>query len=84
MVIDLTAGIPRLIIALWVAAQRVALERLDDVFRLDDIKTASSRFLRPVRPAVQAIQSGDPKLMSRYEDLIRIDDGFWSQFWLKG
>lgn len=80
-VINLTAGIPRLIIALWVAAQRMALERSDDVLRLDDLKTASSHFLRPVQPAVQALRSGDPKLMSRYEDLVRVDDGFWEQFW---
>ncbi|WP_322627863.1 hypothetical protein [Halothiobacillus sp.] len=84
LIINLTAGIRRLIIALWIGAQRLALERSgDDGLRLEDIKEAGAYYLAPVRPAVEALKSGDPKLMSKYEDLFRVDDEFWFQFWAR-
>lgn len=81
LVIEFTAGIPRLIIALWIGAQRIAMERPDDALELKDIRAAESHFLAPVRPAVMAIRSRDPVQMAKYEDLARIDDGFWAHFW---
>jgi hypothetical protein len=82
LIIEFTAGIPRLIIAIWIAAHRVALERDSDDLRFEDIVRAAKTYLAPVGPAVAALRSKDPKLMARYEDLIPRDDGYWSTFWM--
>ena len=82
LIIELTAGIHRLIIALWIAAQRIALERSTCELRLDDFKKAASTYLAPVAPAVAALRSGDPHRMTAYEDLLPSDGEFWSQFWV--
>ena len=81
LILLLTAGIQRLIIALWIAAHRVAFERKDDDLRLEDFRKAADTYLAPVGPAVVALRSKDPRLMARYEDLIRRDDGYWESFW---
>ena len=81
LIIELTGGIPRLIIALWIAAQRVALERNKGNLSIDDFKKAAATFLAPVAPAVAAFRSKDPDRMSKYEDLMPRDGAFWSQFW---
>jgi len=81
LIIELTAGIPRLIIALWIAAHRVALERNTDDLRLTDFRKAADTFLAPMGPAVSAIRSNDPLRMSRYEDLVAKDNTFWQTFW---
>lgn len=81
LIIALSGGIRRLIIALWIAAHRIAFERdEDDSLRLDDFRKAAMTFLAPVAPAVAALNTGDPRLMSRYEDLCG-DQGFWEAFW---
>lgn len=79
--IELTGGIQRLIIALWIAAHRVALERNTGDLRLADFRKAADTYLAPVAPAVAALRSMDPKRMSKYEDLLPGDSTFWPQFW---
>lgn len=75
-----TAGIPRLIIALWIAAHRVAFERSkEDALQANDFEHAASTYLAPVQDAVEALRSNDPLRMARYEDLLPTDD-FWRQF----
>lgn len=74
-----TAGVPRLIIALWIAAHRVAFENPRDALTTDDIERAASTYLAPVQDAVEALRSNDPLRMARYEDLLPTDD-FWRQF----
>lgn len=81
LILELTAGIQRLIVALWIAAHRVAYERVEDDLRVEDIVRAAKTYLAPVQPAVEALRSKDPLLMSRYEDLIRCEDNFWAGFW---
>lgn len=81
LIIQLTGGIQRLIVALWIAAQRVALERNSGDLRMDDFKRAAATFLAPVAPAVAAFRSKDPVQMSKYEDLLPRDGAFWSQLW---
>lgn len=81
LVFKLTAGIPRIIIALWVAAHRVAFERKEDSLTLGDFTKAASTFLAPLAPAVAALLTRDPDLMRRYEDLMPRDDSFWQTFW---
>lgn len=66
----LTAGIPRLLVVLWIAAHRVAFERRDDTLRIEDLHRAAKTYLAPVMPAVQALRSSDPRLCERFEDLL--------------
>lgn len=79
LIFQLTAGIPRIVVALWIGAQRIALEREKSDLTTADLKKAAVTFLAPVAPAVAALLSNDPKRMSRYEDLIPRDPAFWSQ-----
>lgn len=81
VIMEKTAGVQRLIIALWVAAHRVAFERKEDDLRLDDFRVAADTYLAPVGAAVDALRSQDPKRMGRYEDLVTRDHSFWGQFW---
>lgn len=81
LIIELTAGIQRLIIALWIAAQRIALERNKGDLLLSDFRKAAATYLAPVMPAVAALRGKDPAKMARYEDLMPREDAFWSQFW---
>jgi hypothetical protein len=88
-IIELTAGVPRFIIALWTAAHRVAFARhassglqVDDL-QIDDLKVAASLYFTPIAPAIQALRSRDPALMRRYEDLLPDDTMFWSGFWTR-
>lgn len=81
LVIDLTAGIPRIMIALWIAAHRVAFSRKEDALSLSDLQVAAATYLAPVKQAVAALNSNSPQLMARYEDLVPRDDAFWGKFW---
>jgi AAA domain len=81
LILEFTGGIQRLIIALWIAAHRVAFERNSGDLRLDDFKKAAATYLAPVGPAVAALRSNDPRRMSQYEDLFPRDGSFWNQFW---
>jgi hypothetical protein len=81
LIIELTGGLPRIIIALWIAAHRVAFERVDDDLRFEDFRKAASTYLSPLGPAIAALLSNDPKRMLRYEDLMPRDDGYWAIFW---
>lgn len=82
LIMTRTAGIRRLIIALWVAAHKVAFERKnDDSLILEDFQRAADTYLAPVAPAVVALQSKNPKILARYEDLIRQDEYFWNGYW---
>lgn len=81
LIIEITGGIQRLIVALWIAAHRVALERNTGDLRLADFRKAADTYLAPVAPAVAALRSMDPKRMAKYEDLLPGDSTFWPQFW---
>jgi hypothetical protein len=81
LIIDLTAGIPRIIIALWIGAHRVAFERRADDLRHADFTTAASTWLAPLQHAVKGIREGNAVAMSRYEDLTQADTNFWRSFW---
>ena len=81
IVIQLSGGIQRIIIALWIAAHRVAFEReKNDALQIDDFIDATKIYLAPLATAIKAINSGEPSQMSAYEDMIG-DEGFWDAFW---
>lgn len=81
LIIELSGGVPRILIALWIAAHRVAYERSVDDLRDTDFIQASKTYLSPIAPAIAALRSKDPGRMARYEDLVQRDDGFWGTFW---
>jgi AAA domain len=81
LILELTGGIQRVIIALWVAAHRVAFDRNKDDLTLEDFTTAAATWLRPLAPAIAAIRNKDAVQMSRYEDLTKRDTAFWASFW---
>lgn len=82
LIVERTAGIRRLIIALWIAAHKVAFERKnEDSLILDDFRRAADSYLAPVGPAVAALRGKNPTKLARYEDLIRQDDFFWDGYW---
>lgn len=81
LLIDLTGGIHRIMIALWVAAHRVAFERHDDSLRLEDFTEAAATWMAPLAPAIAAIRSKDANKLAMYEDLAWRDTNFWAKFW---
>jgi hypothetical protein len=81
LVLELTGGVQRLIIALWIAAHRIAFERTSDDLRLEDFRVAAKTYLAPLAPAVAALRGNQPDRMARYEDLIPRDSSYWSNFW---
>lgn len=81
LIIMLTGGIPRLIIAIWVAVHKVAMEKPYDRIELNDFKIAADTYLSPVRSAVAALISNDPNQLEHFEDLMKRDNTFWTTFW---
>ncbi|MBO9687094.1 MAG: ATP-binding protein [Mitsuaria chitosanitabida] len=81
MIVDLTAGVPRIIMALWIASHRVAFERNASCLRKEDFLKASQTWLGPVSHAVRSLQQGDPKGLAMYEDLSTMHTDFWSDLW---
>ena len=81
LIFELTAGVQRIVVALWIAAHRVAFDRKTDDLRREDFVQASRTWLAPLGPAIAALRSGDPEKMSRYDDLIPRDTAFWASFW---
>lgn len=80
-VLDLSGGVPRIIIALWIAANRISLERAEDTLRLKDFDEAAETYLLPLKPAVAVLRSKDPRRLSEYEDLMSRDPSFWDELW---
>lgn len=81
LIIELTAGVPRLIIALWMSAHRIAFERSSNDLRIEDFRKAANSYLALAVPAVAALRSNDPVRMARYEDLVPRQSSYWAQFW---
>lgn len=81
LVYQLTAGVPRILIALWVLAHRYCFSRLGTVLEFSDFKMAMKYHMGPLVPAVEALLSDDPDRLSRYEDLIPRQDEIWANLW---
>lgn len=81
LVVSLSGGILRIIVALWVAAHRSAFERGTDDLQLDDFRYAADTFLAPLKPAITALRSRNPKLIADFEDMMQQDEHFWASFW---
>lgn len=83
LLIELTGGVQRIIMALWIAAHRVAFDRGTEELRPEDFVKASKTWLAPLIPVVAALRSGDPMKMARYHDLVQMDSAFWTAIWGK-
>lgn len=83
LLIELSGGIKRLIVAFWFAGHRVAFERGSDDLLLEDFRQAATTYLSPIAPAAKALRSGVPELMSHYEDLISGSEDFLANFWAR-
>lgn len=82
LIYQLTAGVRRIIMNLWMAAHRVAFERRsDDCLLHEDFRQAARTYLAPVADAVAALLSRDPIRMSHYEDLLPRTESTWTAFW---
>lgn len=82
LLLTLTAGIPRILVALWIAAHRISFERRRGVdLTVQDFEIASRTLLAPLAPAISAIREANSMKMDRYEDLVTTDTSFWSDFW---
>ena len=68
LLFELSAGILRVCVALWITAHGRALDRGADRLEFDDFRNAAARDLSPLQDAVQALQSDDPRRLRRYED----------------
>ncbi|XLZ68599.1 AAA family ATPase [Massilia sp. SR12] len=84
LILELSGGIMRIIVALWVAAHRVALGRNDDQLGEADFKKAASTLLAPLKPAIEAIRSRDPAKIRQFSDMMQGDHEFWISFWRSG
>lgn len=70
LLLQLTAGIKRLIISLWIGAHRVVYEEDKDALTFNHFKVAENRQFKLARPAVRALLSGDTTQIRNHIDLI--------------
>lgn len=78
LIYRLSAGVPRIYIALWYSAHRSAFDRGAIGLQAEDFIHASNTYMAPLRPAINALLSNKPNMMSVYEDLLPRDDAFWA------
>lgn len=75
--IDLSAGIPRIYVSLWCLSGRVMVRRNGDTLKVEDLDYVMDKFMSPLKPAINALQTDDPRRLARYEDLLPPSE-FWS------
>lgn len=78
LIYRLSAGVPRIYIALWCLAHRSAFDRGAKSLEVEDFLHASNTYMAPLRPAISALISNQPNMLSMYEDLLPRDDAFWA------
>lgn len=69
LLFELSGGILRICVALWIHTHRHAIRRGATELTEEDFRGAADGALAPLRPAVRALMSNDPRLLSKYEDL---------------
>ena len=69
----LTAGVPRICVALWFHAHRRALRLKAQGLEPEHLEHAALNELAPLRAAIQALLSQDPRRLAQFEDLIPPD-----------
>jgi len=66
----LTAGVPRICVALWIFAQRRAIATKARCLSVEHLRHAAINDLGPLQPAVAALLSQEPDRLAQYEDLL--------------
>lgn len=79
---ELTGGIPRIYVSLWCLATRVMISRKGEAMQVSDLEYVMNRYMSPLKPAINALQSDDPRKWSRYEDLLPPSE-FWTGLFSK-
>ena len=69
LVFELTGGVLRICLMLWIQAHRRAALRGAEQLELDDFRSAATQSLAPLQPTVQALHSGDPRRLAQFEDV---------------
>lgn len=75
--IELSAGIPRIYVSLWCLSGRVMVRRNGDTLKVEDLDYVMDKFMSPLKPAINALLTDDPRRLARYEDLLPPSE-FWS------
>ena len=70
LLFDLSAGVPRMMLMAWFHASRRAIQRNASGLSFEDFQYAATHAMGPLRPAVEALLSDDPRRLQRYEDLM--------------
>ncbi|KQX22135.1 ATP-binding protein [Variovorax sp. Root434] len=70
LLFDMSAGVPRLAVMAWFHASRRAIHRKADALSFDDFRHVREHALGPLRHAVAALLSNDPRQLQQYEDLM--------------
>ena len=69
---NLSGGVPRIYIALWIHAHYHALARSAKCLNVEDFHHASLNALGPLRPAIEVLLSNDPRRLMLYEDMMPV------------
>jgi hypothetical protein len=75
--IELSAGIPRIYVSLWCLSGKVMVQRNGKTLEVEDLDYVMDKFMSPLKPAINALQTDDPRRLARYEDLLPPSE-FWS------
>lgn len=78
VVYKLSGGVPRIYTAVWSAAHRFAFDGNRDELTLKDFEAGFHQYLLPLKPAVDALLSNDPRKLAFYEDALPKDPQFWN------
>lgn len=69
LMFELTGGVLRVCLMLWIQAHRRAALRGAEQLDFDDFRDAASQSMAPLQPSVQALHSGDPRRLGQFEDV---------------
>lgn len=78
---NLTGGIPRICAMLWYLAHSYVFQKKRDSLVLEDFEKARRKYLSPLIPAIEALNTNDVRSLMRYEDLLPRDPNFWEKLW---
>lgn len=70
LLFDVSAGVPRIAVTAWILAGERAIKRNAGGLSFEDFQHVRSHELGPLRPAVEALLSDDPRRLQIYEDLM--------------
>lgn len=79
---DLTQGVTDFLVKLLILGQRFAIQGNEERLVPSTFKRVSDTKMQILKPAISALRSRDPRQLSRFEDLLPIDDQLQSMMTL--